>query len=577
MATYVVSAGEVSTGTVLGNDDTEIISSGGVAIGTVVSNGGQLDALPGGITSGTILQGTADNQGFEFIYSSGGSVGLAVSTVISSGGELVVEGITSGTIILSGGFEFGDGGVTYGTVVSNGGDESLEFGDTAIGAIISSGGIQADYFGIASGTIISAGGNQGIKSGSAIGTIIESGGYQVVSVGGMASGTVVHAGGMETLYTGGAISDTALEAGGSIDLAFLANTGDGSAVLDAATDVLTVTEGSHSYALSLAGDYTGEFFYLSPGSTDPTVGSTAPGTLITVETAPCYCRGTLILTDQGEVAVEDLRIGDSLVTLSGAVRPIRWIGWRSYSGRFVNPSVLPVQFLPGSLADGVPKRDLLVSPQHAMFLGDALVPAIALVNGVSIAQVQSIEQVEYFHLELEVHDVILAEGTPSETFVDDGSRTMFHNAMEYAAIYPDAAPQPARYCAPRLEEGPALEALRQRLAARYTMPATEPGPLVGYVDQVSLGQVVGWAQDAAGPVLLQIIDNGVVLGQVEANAYRPDLVRAGVGDGWHGFEFVILGGLSPLERHVIEVWRVSDGAALQRSPWILGVDQRRVA
>ena len=158
-----------------------------------------------------------------------------------------------------------------------------------------------------------------------------------------------------------------------------------------------------------------------------------------------------------------------LITASGALRPIRWIGTRRYVGTFANRNrkLLPVTFQAGSLADGVPARDLSVSPLHAMFLDGMLIPADALVNGSSITQATSVDEVAYFHIELDSHDVILAEGAAAETFLDDGNRGQFHNAAEFDILYPDAEqPLVPHYCARRVEHGPALEAVRKRIAAR---------------------------------------------------------------------------------------------------------------
>ena len=183
--------------------------------------------------------------------------------------------------------------------------------------------------------------------------------------------------------------------------------------------------------------------------------------------AACYCRGTLIRTSAGEVAVEHLAIGDTLPTVSGVARPIRWIGKRSYSARFAaaNPHVQPVLLQAGSLGEGLPLRDLLVSPKHALFMDGVLIAAACLVNGTTIVQTRSTATIEYFHVELERHDVIFAEGAPAESFVDDDSRAAFHNAAEFATLYPDAVPQHAAYYAPRIEAGPLLNAVRRRLAA----------------------------------------------------------------------------------------------------------------
>ena len=100
------------------------------------------------------------------------------------------------------------------------------------------------------------------------------------------------------------------------------------------------------------------------------------------------------------------------MTKSGWTRPIKWIGRRSYPGRFVmgRKDILPVCIKAGALADKVPKRDLWLSPHHAMYLEGALIEAKDLVNGASIVQAEHVEEVEYFHIELETHDVIVAEG-----------------------------------------------------------------------------------------------------------------------------------------------------------------------
>jgi hypothetical protein len=85
------------------------------------------------------------------------------------------------------------------------------------------------------------------------------------------------------------------------------------------------------------------------------------------------------------------------------------------------------------------------------------------VNGSTITQERGLDRVDYFHVELDTHDVLRAEGAPSGSFMDDDSRGMFHNAAEFAAMYPDA-PVPGRFCAPKVDDGYQLEAIRRRLA-----------------------------------------------------------------------------------------------------------------
>jgi Hint domain len=100
-----------------------------------------------------------------------------------------------------------------------------------------------------------------------------------------------------------------------------------------------------------------------------------------------------------------------------------------------------------------------------MFLEGVLIEAIDLVNGVSIVQADRVERVDYFHIELDTHDVVIAEGALAESFVDDDSRGIFQNGHEFTALYPNTpAVRPARYCAPRLAFGAQVEAARREIA-----------------------------------------------------------------------------------------------------------------
>jgi hypothetical protein len=127
--------------------------------------------------------------------------------------------------------------------------------------------------------------------------------------------------------------------------------------------------------------------------------------------------------------------------------------------------VLPVCIKAGALDEKVPRRDLWISPHHAMYLDGILIEARDLINAMSIVQAEHAGTVEYFHVELETHDVIIAEGALSETYLDEDNRAMFHNARDYEALYPAVAAV-APYCAPRLEDGYEVERVRQRLALR---------------------------------------------------------------------------------------------------------------
>jgi len=187
-----------------------------------------------------------------------------------------------------------------------------------------------------------------------------------------------------------------------------------------------------------------------------------------VYVAPCFGEGTRLATARGEVAVEDLVEGDEVVTASGATRPVIWIGSRKVRcDRHPAPALVnPVRVRAGAFADGVPSRDLVLSPGHAVWMDGALVPVGLLANGATIVQEQ-VEQVRYFHIELDAHDVVLAEGLACESYLDDGNRDTFGNAPGHLDLYGRLDPQDwDQACAPVLREGPALQALADGLRDR---------------------------------------------------------------------------------------------------------------
>jgi hypothetical protein len=139
-------------------------------------------------------------------------------------------------------------------------------------------------------------------------------------------------------------------------------------------------------------------------------------------TVPCFATGTRLLTAAGEIAVEHLSVGDLVPTRLGRrLAPVRWIGRRAVDcRRHRRPSeVWPVRVRAGAFGPGQPARDLVLSPDHAVHVAGALVPVRYLVNGASVRQ-QAVDQVEYWHVELATHDVLLAEGLPVESYLDTG-------------------------------------------------------------------------------------------------------------------------------------------------------------
>ena len=193
-------------------------------------------------------------------------------------------------------------------------------------------------------------------------------------------------------------------------------------------------------------------------------------TSVTATDPPCFCRGTLILTERGERPVEELAIGDHLVTSSKAVSPIRWIGRTKVTARLVDPlRSWPVRIRANALAEGVPSRDMLLSPDHAVFLDGILIHAGALVNDTSIVHETVVPDVfEYYHIELDDHALILANNVRSETFIDNADRLGFENWKEHEALYPGGRPIVEMPCPRAKSNRQVPRTIREKLAERGT-------------------------------------------------------------------------------------------------------------
>ncbi len=251
-----------------------------------------------------------------------------------------------------------------------------------------------------------------------------------------------------------------VQSGGAIDLTNLTYADGGTVSLDPATGILTVTVGTQTYTQNLSGDYTGAFFHL--------LTDTSGGTEITVNDVSCFLRGTLNRVPNGEQAVESLAIGDPVLTAEGEAQPVLWIGRQTVSRVFADPlRVLPIRITAGALEENMPVRDLLVSPDHALLVGGVLIQAGALVNGSTIRREEDVPIVyTYYHVKLADHALILAEGVPAETFVDNVDRMGFDNWDEHLALYPEGR-QIAELPLPRAKSHRQVPmAMRRHLAAR---------------------------------------------------------------------------------------------------------------
>ena len=230
---------------------------------------------------------------------------------------------------------------------------------------------------------------------------------------------------------------------------------------------LTLLQGTASLAaLSLVGDYSSSTFFVTNG----TVSLTPPPPVT------CFGAGTRIRTPLGDVAVETLRPGDEVVTLlQPSPQRVRWVGYRRIDmTRDPRPADnLPVCVRAGAFADGLPRRDLLLSPARAVYVEGVLIPVKRLINGTSVRQID-VASITYWHVELDRHDVLLAEGLPAESYLDTGDRAAFAN-VPVVMMRPDfqALTWEAQGCAPLVVTG--AELLRARALLQRRQRMVKPG------------------------------------------------------------------------------------------------------
>jgi hypothetical protein len=165
-------------------------------------------------------------------------------------------------------------------------------------------------------------------------------------------------------------------------------------------------------------------------------------------------KGTTIRTADGDRKIEDLSVGDLLPTVFGGACPIQWIGRyhfeRSHPAKAWVKDVLPIRVAWSALGPGVPYADLYVTEQHALLIDGVLVAAGNLINGTTITSyhAREFDELEFFHIKLEPHNVIFAEGAPCETLLSVDENTV--NFAEYLREYGPPTTKESIPCAPSL-------------------------------------------------------------------------------------------------------------------------------
>ena len=193
--------------------------------------------------------------------------------------------------------------------------------------------------------------------------------------------------------------------------------------------------------------------------------------------AVCFAAGTRILTPSGERTVETLTEGDLVLAGAGdelAACAIKWLGYRRIDlASHPHPTtVAPIRIMRGAIADLIPHNDLCVSPDHGILIDGKLICARQLVNGTTIREATGLASVQYFHIELDAHNILLAEGLTAESYLDTGNRSFFANVDEPLLLHPDLTDElhyPTRKagsCVPFVWDEATVRPIWQRLADR---------------------------------------------------------------------------------------------------------------
>jgi Hint domain len=431
---------------VIGEASTAVIN-----YGTIYGTTHGVELRSGGLLHPVI---TVANIGSEsLIY--GGVEGRAPATVTNEG---TITGYAYGVKLWLGGAVTNSGtiGGGYGAIrnIDQDGGPNYNLTVTALPGAVFNGIVEDDSH---TGDLILAGSTTGVLN------IDSFSGFQNISFASGAAWTLqadIAALSSGETITGFTQSDT-------IDITDLTLLAPETLTLDS-NGVLEIDEGGVSLALILAPAYADALFTIASDN--------AGGTQIT-DNLPCFLAGTHIATPQGEALIEELRAGDIVLTSDGMPVPIRWIGVRSVMSRFVDPRRgYPIRIQAGAFAENIPTRDLLVSPDHAMFLDGILAQAGALVNGLSITRETTMPaRFTYYHIEVADHALILAEGAATETFVDNVDRMNFDNWAEHEQQHLGAPPI-AELPYPRAKGSRQLSSrIRQQLANRACAIA-EPKP-----------------------------------------------------------------------------------------------------
>ncbi|MEP5154213.1 Ig-like domain-containing protein [Planktotalea sp.] len=374
--------------TVLGGDGNDVINTGDDA--DSIDGGADNDTINAGIDDDTVLGGSGDDS----ILGGHGSDDIDGGT-----GDDFIDASHAGTPTYTGdledafelpGLELNDrdtveGGEGSDTIIGGDDDDSLSGGD---GADSIDGGIDEDTLlgGAGDDTLIGGAGADSISGGDDQDSII-----------------------------GATVGDTVDGGAGGVDFDTLDLRGAGDAVNPGGRVTVEYTSADLE---------DGIVRFLDAGDVE-----TGTMTFTDIENViPCFTPGTMIATPQGERAVEDLQVGDRVITRDNGIQEICWTGSKGLNGAQLaaNEQLQPILIQAGALGNNLPERDILVSPQHRMLLTTDKAAMYfeereVLVAAKHLTMLEGVDRVEssgttYIHIMFQQHEVVLSNGTWSESF-----------------------------------------------------------------------------------------------------------------------------------------------------------------
>ncbi|WP_336947617.1 Hint domain-containing protein [Asaia sp. HN010] len=416
----------------------------GEATDVTLTNGGWMDiglnsfnnAVPAGADTARATH--IGNRSQQFVY----GTGTARETYISSGGaqDLVASGAKA-----------------YDSTVLSGGAVLLKNGTVLSGGNIAAGGLLSAASGGSYGGKITV---AGVASG---GTILNAGLFEITSGGTFSGPARVNSGGSLLIDSGGrllgaasldagALATVDLQAGGTVvlpggaDYTQLTLTGTGNSNITIngfkgsdpnSSDKILLRDIPRANIIGVGypNDDTVRLFMRDGTSLDMLIpgvkrlgydlSDSKDGSTVF---AVCFLEGTMIETPFGEVTVETLKAGDFITNFcgnKGEVQKVIWTGKRSVSAGETKDAELtafPVRIRAGAFGPSVPTDDLLVTPEHCIFVDGVLIPARMLVNGSSIYHDDTLTEYTYYHFETEKHSLVMSNGMLTESYFDTGNR-----------------------------------------------------------------------------------------------------------------------------------------------------------